>query len=314
MPKPTRAADATALPIIPRRALLKATGALGTIAALAVPVAVLPKAEAAEADAADAALCARWPQAQRLLAMLAAERERSAGTCAAFSGAMVAAAGTGEAAYQAMGSDPLATAFDAAQAREQEILAGLDAIAEATRTTEAKGFAGLLMKVRMFAYAADMPEALAPGPAGEDWETDHLRGLIFNLAALAGEPLGAVGLPPPAAAPGGGDLSPAFAALHRERKALQRRAEETCAAVMADTTDDAALVQTADAALDALWASDERLMATPAVRPANLGVKGVYLAEQLEEFANIERRHAVAVVADLCRLFPLPCAPSGGRP
>lgn len=314
MTKPPRAADATALPITTRRGLLKATGALGTIAALAVPVALLPKAEAAEADAADTALCARWPQAQRLLAMLAAERERSAGTCAAFSSAVVAAAGTGEAAYQAMGSDPLATAFDAAQAREQEILAGLDAIAEATRTTEAKGFAGLLMKARMFAYVADKPETLAPGAVGEDWETDHLRGLIFNLAALAGEPLGAVGLPPPAAAPGGGDLSPAFAALYRERTDLQREAEKTCAAVMADATDDATLAQAADAALEALWAADERLMATPAVRPADLGVKGAYLAEQIEEFEQIERRHAVALVADLRRLFLLPGAASGDRP
>lgn len=311
MTKPNRAACATALPTVHRRALLKATGALGTIAALAVPVAVLPKAEAAEADA---ALCAQWPQAQRLLAMLAVERERSAGTCAAFSGAMVAAAGTGEAAYQVMRSDPVATAFDAAQAREQEILAGLDAIAEAARTTGAKGFAGLLMKARMLAYVADKPEALAPGAVGEDWETDHLRGLIFNLAALAGEPLGALGLPPPARAPGDDDLSPAFAAIHRERADLQREAEKTCAAVMADATDDATLAQAADAALEALWASDERLMATPAVRPADLGVKGDYLAAQLEEFANIERRHAVAVVADLCRLFPPPGAASGGRP
>ncbi|QRG05916.1 hypothetical protein EZH22_23305 [Xanthobacter dioxanivorans] len=311
MTTPNRAADATALPITTRRGLLMATGALGTIAALAVPVAVLPKAEAAEADA---ALCARWPQAQQLLAMLAAERERSAGTCAAFSGAMVTAAGAGEAAYQAMHSDPHATAFDAAQAREQEILAGLDAIAEATRTTEAKGFGGLLMKARMLAYAAQKPEALASGPVGDDWEVDHLRGLIANLAALAGEPSGAVGMPSPAAEPGGADLSPTFAALHRERAALRRAADESCAAVMADTTDDDALVEAADAALDALWAADERLMAAPAVRPADLGIKGAYLAEQLAEFTNIERRHAVVLVADLRRLFPLPGTASGGHP
>ncbi|MEP9355998.1 hypothetical protein ABLE93_20685 [Xanthobacter sp. KR7-65] len=296
----TRAADATALPTT-RRGLLKATGALGTIAALAVPVAVLPKAESAEADA---ALCARWPQAQRLLAMLAVEREQSVGTCAAFSGAMIAAAGTGEAAYQAIRSDPLATAFDAAQAREQEILAGLDAIAEATRTTEAKGFAGLLMKARMLAYAAEKPEALAPGPAGDDWVVDHLRGLIANLGTLAGEPSGAVAVAPSSPAPGGGDLSPTFAALHREREALRRAAEEATAAVMADASDDDADEQAAQAALAELWAADDGLMATPAVRPSDLGLKAAFLTEQLEEFEQIERRHAVALVADLCRLFP----------
>lgn len=151
MPKPSRAAGATALPNLHRRALLKAGGALGTVAALAVPVAVLPKAETAE-------VCT---------------------------------------------------------------------------------------------------------------------------------------------------LSPAFAALHRERAALQRSADEAAAAVMADATDDDAKEQAAQAALSALWTADERLMATPALRPSDLGVKAAFLAEQLEEFENIERRHAVAVVADLCRLFPL---------
>lgn len=160
MPKPTRAADATTLPTIHRRALLKAGGALGTVAALAVPVAVLPKADAAE-------VCT---------------------------------------------------------------------------------------------------------------------------------------------------LSPNFAALHRERAALQRSADEAANAVMADATDDDAKEQAAQAALAALWAADERLMATPAARPADIGIKGAFLAEQLEEFENIERRHAVAVVADLCRLFPLSDSASGGRP
>lgn len=160
MPKPIRAADATALPTVHRRALLKATGALGTIAALAAPVAALPKSEAAEA-------------------------------CT---------------------------------------------------------------------------------------------------------------------------LSPTFAALHRERASLQHRADEAAAAVMADATDDDEKEQAAQAALAALWATDERLMATPAARPADLGVKAGFLAEQLEEFEHIERRHAVAVVADLCRLFPVTGTASEGRP
>jgi len=109
-------------------------------------------------------------------------------------------------------------------------------------------------------------------------------------------------------------LSPDFAALHRARAALQRRADEAAAAVMADATDDDAKEQAAQGALSALWEVDERLMATPAARPADLGVKAAYLAEQLDEFEQIERRHAVAVVADLCRLFPLADTASGGRP
>lgn len=56
MPKPTAAADAAPLPASSRRAFLKAVAALGTVAALAVPVAVLPKAEAAEADPVFAAI------------------------------------------------------------------------------------------------------------------------------------------------------------------------------------------------------------------------------------------------------------------
>lgn len=50
MPKPTAAADAAPMPASSRRAFLKVGAALGTVAALAVPVAVLPKAEAAVSD------------------------------------------------------------------------------------------------------------------------------------------------------------------------------------------------------------------------------------------------------------------------
>jgi len=46
MPKPTAAANAAPMPASSRRAFLKAGAALGSVAALAVPVAVLPKAEA----------------------------------------------------------------------------------------------------------------------------------------------------------------------------------------------------------------------------------------------------------------------------
>ncbi|MFG1257316.1 hypothetical protein V5F79_08305 [Xanthobacter flavus] len=58
MPKPTAAANAAPMPASSRRVFLKAGAALGSVAALAVPLAVLPKAEAAEADPVFAALAA----------------------------------------------------------------------------------------------------------------------------------------------------------------------------------------------------------------------------------------------------------------
>lgn len=67
MPKPTAAANAAPMPASSRRAFLKAGAALGTVAALAVPVAVLPKAEAAEGD----------PVFAPLAAVASARKERS---------------------------------------------------------------------------------------------------------------------------------------------------------------------------------------------------------------------------------------------
>lgn len=66
MPKPTAAANAAPMPASSRRAFLKAGAALGTVAALAVPVAVLPKAEAAEPDPVFAAIAAHAAARARL--------------------------------------------------------------------------------------------------------------------------------------------------------------------------------------------------------------------------------------------------------
>lgn len=65
MPKPTAAADAAPMPKSSRRAFLKAGAALGTVAALAVPVAVLPKAEARTPDPVFAAIAAHAAAHQR---------------------------------------------------------------------------------------------------------------------------------------------------------------------------------------------------------------------------------------------------------
>lgn len=73
MPKPTAAATAAPMPASSRRAFLKAGAALGTVAALAVPVAVLPKAEAAPAIDADLLAMGRdletlWARERELVA------------------------------------------------------------------------------------------------------------------------------------------------------------------------------------------------------------------------------------------------------
>lgn len=66
MPKPIAAANAAPMPASSRRASLKAGAALGAVAALAVPVVVLPKAEAAEADPVFAAIATHAAAQARL--------------------------------------------------------------------------------------------------------------------------------------------------------------------------------------------------------------------------------------------------------
>ncbi|MFG1281550.1 hypothetical protein [Xanthobacter autotrophicus] len=75
-------------------------------------------------------------------------------------------------------------------------------------------------------------------------------------------------------------------------------------AAMAEEPENEDRETAADAVLARIWANDNRLMATPAAVPDDLGLKADYLAAQIEEFEQLERRHCVALVADLCRLFP----------
>lgn len=70
MPKPTAAVNAPAMPDATRRAFIKASAALGSVAALAAPVAILPKAEAATLDPvfpAIAALNEAWAGVETLV-------------------------------------------------------------------------------------------------------------------------------------------------------------------------------------------------------------------------------------------------------
>lgn len=93
MPKPPAAANAALLPASSRRAFLKAGAALGTVAALAIPVAVLPKAEAAEADPVFAALEAvRSARSERARLYRKVEAEHRAGGVSALTDAEVMAA------------------------------------------------------------------------------------------------------------------------------------------------------------------------------------------------------------------------------
>lgn len=47
-------------------------------------------------------------------------------------------------------------------------------------------------------------------------------------------------------------------------------------------------------------------MATPAVVPADLGLKALFLTAQIDEFEHLDRRYTEALLADLRRLFPMP--------
>lgn len=93
MPKPTAAASAAPMPASSRRAFLKAGAALGTVAALAVPVAVLPKAEAAGTDPVFAAVDAvQRARQERARLYRKVDAEHMAGSISALTDAEVMAA------------------------------------------------------------------------------------------------------------------------------------------------------------------------------------------------------------------------------
>lgn len=69
MPRTHAAAHAASMPSSSRRALLKGGGALGTLAVLAVPMAVLPKAEACAIDPIFAVIAAHSTARTRLEGM-----------------------------------------------------------------------------------------------------------------------------------------------------------------------------------------------------------------------------------------------------
>lgn len=140
-------------------------------------------------------------------------------------------------------------------------------------------------------------------------EPEDLAAACENARAFIGQDAAAA----PAAAVEPQQMSATFAALHEERLRLRRAAEMAAEAVIAGDTDADPRERAAQDRLADLWAADDRMMATPAERPADLAVKAAFLAEQWRDFKDIERRYAGAVIRDLCRLFPLP-AEEGARP
>jgi len=257
---------------------------------------------------ADDALAARWPEAQRLLAAYAAELERNAPIHDAYNAALTVSARHGDAALIALGKSPIGSSEDAADAREVALIDALDAIAEEARAATVTTFAGLLMKARMVAFSIGWTDSLKDD-AGGDMPADHLRGLIQNLEALAEEEETRKDDP---RQPPHGRLSPAFILLKAEREAL-RLAYAEAEAAMASAPENKEHETAAEAVLARIWASDDSLMATPAAVPADLGLKAHYLAAQLEEFEQLERRHCESIVADLLALFPQPTGTEPSR-
>ncbi|MFG1376896.1 hypothetical protein [Xanthobacter autotrophicus] len=148
MPKPTAAANATPMPATTRRAFLKAGDALGTVAALAVPVAILPKAEAAEHP--DADLLRLGAEFERNDALWKAERERNVSIYAKWEGEYGRwRARNPTAPFDDFVSCPVSTAHDAAIDREDVFLNAKDEAAEQIREISAKTLAGLAVKARL---------------------------------------------------------------------------------------------------------------------------------------------------------------------
>lgn len=137
-------------------------------------------------------------------------------------------------------------------------------------------------------------------------EVDSLKPEELATACANAGPF--IGAPGAYAALPQASLSPTFQQLRHEREAAHHAAEASAAAVMDGTPNEDAVCEAADDALKAVWKVENRLMATPAAVPADLGLKAAYLAAQLEEFGHLEDRHCRAMVADLLRFFPLATA------
>ncbi|MDI4657237.1 twin-arginine translocation signal domain-containing protein [Xanthobacter autotrophicus] len=180
MPRPTAAANAALMPEPTRRSLLKASGALGTVAALAVPVAILPKAEAAEhPDAELLRLGAEFEREHVILVHLKKEEKR----CKSVFEVERARRGT-------QGWDDLTalheeTGYEAAIDRSSDQFDKLDAITSVIRSIPAQTIAGLAVKVRATAYDCHFSLSFDLPPDQIDWQEGCFLQLVRDVERMA---------------------------------------------------------------------------------------------------------------------------------
>ncbi|MET3355930.1 UNVERIFIED_ORG: hypothetical protein ABID33_003857 [Xanthobacter viscosus] len=163
-----------------RRSLLKASGALGTVAALAVPVAILPKAEAGE-----------HPDAELL--RLGAEFEREHVTLASLKNEEDRLNSVFEAEKERRGTrgwDALTALHEEVGAKEAVSQASdqfdkLDAITSVIRSIPARTIAGLAVKVRATAYDCHFSLSFDLPPDQIDWQEGCFLQLVREVERMA---------------------------------------------------------------------------------------------------------------------------------
>ncbi|ABS68655.1 hypothetical protein Xaut_3426 [Xanthobacter versatilis] len=186
MPKPTAAANAAPMPITTRRTFLKAGGALGTVAALAVPVAVLPKAEAAEHP--DAELLRLGAEFERNLVLLKAEMERNAPVRERYARAVERRRGDlNREPFDNFVKRRVVVEHDDAIDREDAFFNAMDALAERIREKPATGVAGLAVRARVAAYDSHILLKPDNHPDLQEWDNQCLLSFFREVERMARE-------------------------------------------------------------------------------------------------------------------------------
>ncbi|MFG1179002.1 twin-arginine translocation signal domain-containing protein [Xanthobacter versatilis] len=186
MPKPTTAANAAPMPITTRRAFLKAGGALGTVAALAVPVAVLPKAEAAEHP--DAELLRLGAEFERNLVLLKAEMERNAPVRERYARAVERWRGDlNREPFDNFVKRRVVVEHDDAIDREDAFFNAMDAVTSVIRSTPARTLDGLAVKVRATAYDCHFSLSFDLPPDQIGWQEGCFLQLVREVERMAKE-------------------------------------------------------------------------------------------------------------------------------
>ncbi|MFG1282266.1 hypothetical protein [Xanthobacter autotrophicus] len=163
-----------------RRALLKATGALGSIAALAVPVVVLPEVEAAEhPDAELLRLGAAFEREHVTLAHLKKEEKRLKSVFE------VERARRGAQGWDALTALQEETGYEAAIDRSSDQFDKLDALTGVIRSIPARSFAGLAVKARTTAYDCHFSLSFDLPPDQIGWQEGCFLQLVREVERMA---------------------------------------------------------------------------------------------------------------------------------